>query len=134
LFCYNLEFQTISNYPLDRIIEIEELSGDFTPSDINWMDYFDDIIGVTKPEGQIVEIIILKFSEKRINYVLTKPLHSTQKLDRSDIEGKTITIEVIPNLELYQMLLSFGEDVEVISPIGVRDEIVRKINEMKNNY
>ena len=41
---------------------------------------------------------------------------------------------VIPNPELYQMLLSFGPDLEVKSPIEVKNEIAQKINKMKENY
>jgi hypothetical protein len=134
LFCYNPEFQTISNYPLDRIIAIEELGADFMPSDINWMDYFDDVIGVTKPEGQGVATILLKFSDKRINYVLTKPLHGSQKLDKTDVSGCTIKINVIPNSELYQLLLSFGSDIEVIKPNFVRNHLEIEIKKMIINY
>jgi hypothetical protein len=134
LFCYNEVYQTISNYPLDRIESITELSEDFKPSEINWMDYFDDVIGVTKPEGAEIEKIKLKFSEQRLNYVLTKPLHQTQKLDKEDELGLSISIEVIPNRELYQLILSFGEDVEVVSPQEVRAEIKNKITKMKEIY
>ncbi len=134
LFCHNEEYKSISNYPLDRIINIEEWNASFVPSTINWLDYFDDIIGVTKPEEGAIEKIYLKFSDRRINYVLTKPLHGSQKLDKTDNEGRTISIEVIPNQELYQLLLSFGEDVEVLSPEKARREMVERIKNMKNNY
>ncbi len=134
LFCFNEEYQSISNYPLDRIISIEELSDSFEPSNINWLDYFDDIIGVTKPVEGKLEKIYLKFSKKRINYVLTKPLHGSQKLDKTDEEGRTIYIEVIPNNELYQLLLSFGADVLVVKPQFVKGEMYSRINNMFNNY
>jgi len=134
LFCYNEEYDSISNYSLDRIVSIEELANSFEPSTINWMDYFDDVIGVTKPEGADVQKIKLRFSEKRINYVLTKPLHGTQKVDKTDDTGQTVTIEVIPNNELYQLLFSFGPDVVVISPPDFRKEMIERIGKMKNNY
>jgi len=134
LFCHNHEYQSMSNYPLDRINSIEELSETFKPCSINWVDYFDEIIGVTKPEGSNVQIVKLKFSKKRINYVLTKPLHGTQKQDKMDTSGLTIQIEVMPNRELYQLILSFGEDVEVISPPEIRKTIKDKIIEMIKKY
>lgn len=134
LFCYNEKYQDLSNYPLDRINKLRETSNVFEESSINWIDYFDDIIGVTIPDGGKLEIVKLKFSEKRINYVLTKPLHGTQKLDKTDDSGLTVQIEVMPNYELYQLILSFGEDVEVISPTEVRNEIIEKINNMKSKY
>jgi hypothetical protein len=134
LFCFNEEYKTISNYPLDRINSIEELNDSFIPSAINWLDYFDDIIGVTKPEGGKIEKIHLKFSENRINYVLTKPLHGSQKLDKTDKEGRMVTIEVVPNNELYQLLFSFGADLEVIKPMEIRKEILERVKNMINNY
>lgn len=134
LFGFNPEFKSISNYPLDRINVVEELYQTFEASDIDWVDYFEDIIGVTKPEEGQVQTVYLKFSEHRINYVLTKPLHGTQKPDKSDPDGLTVKIEVIPNRELYQLLLSFGEDVTVLSPDEVREEMKEKILKMKSNY
>lgn len=134
LFCYNENYQALSNYPLDRIESVKEVDIDYKEYSINWLDYFDDIIGVTKPLDATAEMVHLKFSDNRINYVLTKPLHGTQKLDRSDPSGLTVKIEVIPNPELYQLILSFGEDVKVISPDEVVSVVKEKVNRMYNNY
>ena len=134
LICYNEKYNALSNYPLDRIKKIEETDRKFKDVDIDWVDYFDDIIGVTKPPDEETHTILLKFSENRINYVLTKPLHGSQKPDRSDEMGLTIKIEVIPNPELYQLILSFGEDVEVIEPKHLREEIKNRIKASLDNY
>ena len=134
LFGFNEKYQALSNYPLDRIQALRETSKEIVESSINWLDYFDDVIGVTKPEDVEAQIIKLKFSEKRINYVVTKPLHGTQKVDKSDDSGLTIQIEVMPNRELYQLILSFGEDIEIISPVELREEIKEKINKMNDIY
>jgi len=134
LFCFNEEYASISNYPLDRIVSLEEMSKEFMPSSINWMDYFDDVIGVTKPENAEVLTIKLKFSAQRINYVLTKPLHGTQKEDKTDHQGRTISIKVILNNELLQLLLSFGSDLVVVSPPVVREKMIEKIVQMNTNY
>ncbi len=134
LFCYNEKYEAISNYPLDRINSIQETGKPFKNTTINWLDYFDNIIGVTKPETEKEIEIKLRFSEKRINYVLTKPLHGTQKQDKMDETGLTVKIKVIPNPELYQLLLSFGEDVEVLSPPEVRERIKEKIKKLNEIY
>jgi hypothetical protein len=134
LFCYNQKYKDISNYPLDRIISIKETSLNFKPSTVNWSDYFEDIIGVTKPINQSLKTIILRFSKERIFYVLTKPLHGSQRLDKTDPSGCTIKIEVIPNPELYQMLLTFGDDVEVLAPHEIRLNLKNTITKMKKMY
>lgn len=134
LFGMNPVYSSISNYPLDRIVTIEELSSSFEVSAINWIDYFDDIIGVTKPEDEQEVLIKLKFSPLRIQYVLTKPLHGTQKICKDDKDGLTISIEVIPNRELFALLLSFGDDVEVLYPNDIRERVIKTITNMQKKY
>jgi predicted DNA-binding transcriptional regulator YafY len=134
LFAKHSNYPNISNYPLDRIESIEELTDDAEENDIDWMDYFDDIIGVTHPENDQIERVKLKFSERRIDYVKTKPLHGTQRLFKEDDSALTITLEVIPNLELIQLILSFGPDVEVLEPKSLRNKITEKIDQLKQIY
>jgi len=135
LFCLDEEHQDrMSNYPLDRVLSLEELEEGFEPPDINWMDYFDDIIGVTKPEDVKAEFIVLHFSESRINYVKTKPLHLTQMEFKADESGQSVQIEVIPNRELYQLILSFGADVMVVKPESIREKLKDIITEMNSIY
>lgn len=134
LFAKHPDYKNMSNYPLDRIEEIEELSKDAERNDIDWMDYFDDIVGVTHPDLGIVQKVELKFSKNRISYVKTKPLHSTQRLLKEDPDGLTVTIEVIPNPELIQLILSFGPDVEVIKPESLREMILEKVFKMNSIY
>lgn len=129
------KYTGITNLALDRIINIQETTEDIKPDTISWGDYFDEIIGVSKnPEDEIIKIK-LRFSEKRIKYVLTKPLHgATQKVDKRDLENRTITIEVIPNRELFQTLLSFGSDVEVLEPATIINELKKQAEEILNYY
>lgn len=134
LFAKPNDIDAIYNYPLDRIDSIEELPEAVEDVDINWQDYFDDIIGVSdRDKGELV-IIKLKFSETRISYVKTKPLHSSQRPDNDDIEGLTIYIEVVPNRELTQLILSFGSDVEVLEPEFLKEQIKEQIERMQSLY
>lgn len=134
LFAKPNTIDVIYNYPLDRIESIEEVPEVVENVDINWQDYFDDIIGVSdRDNGELVSIK-LKFSETRISYVKTKPLHSSQRPDNDDLEGLTIYIEVVPNRELTQLILSFGPDVEVLEPEILRKEIKEKTEEMNSKY
>ena len=67
-------------------------------------------------------------------YVQTKPLHDSQKLKSSDEDGFEIEIEVRPNYELEQLLLSYGDGLQVISPVSSRDRIIERINNSIKNY
>lgn len=121
----------INNFALDRIVSIEPSATAYIPSEIDFEDYFDDLIGVTRPDCETVKIL-LSFSKKRFPYVLSKPLHGSQKT--KDQELCQVQIEVKPSPELYQQLLSFGPDVEVLSPDFIRNEVIHRIKEMQNLY
>jgi len=94
------------------------------------------MIGVSRPNNKDVLELKLRFSVKRIPYVITKPIHGvSQLLDKTDPENRTIILNLLPNNEMYQALLSFGDDVEIIGPVEVRDamkEITNKMNQFYN--
>lgn len=127
-------YSGITTLALDRIISIKPIELQFIETTIDWSDYFDDMIGVSKNIEEPV-LITLRFRESRIKYIDTKPIHgATQRKVASDPTGLTRTIKVMPNRELYQLLLSFGEDVTVISPELVKKEMKEKIDKMQENY
>tara|TARA_B110001450_G_scaffold230787_1_gene232243 strand:+ start:132 stop:1166 length:1035 start_codon:yes stop_codon:yes gene_type:complete len=126
----------ITNLALDRIKEITETIDDIVPDTTIWGDFFDEMIGVSIPADKKPIEIKLRFSSDRMPYVTTKPIHgASQRLDKSDPTQRTIIINLLPNNEMYQTLLSFGSDVEVLSPTSVVDEmsaISQKMNEYYN--
>lgn len=121
------------NLALDRIQNIEQIQGDYIQSEIDWNEYFFDIIGVTRPDERKVETIVLEFTEEQAPYVITKPLHPTQKHKWTDASTLKVTIEVIPNYELQTLILSFGEKVEVIKPTFFKEIIANRIQLMKTS-
>ena len=46
----------------------------------------------------------------------------------------TVAIEVKPTRELDQQILSFGPDVEVLSPLHYREHIKEKLEESVKKY
>jgi len=117
-------FDGLSVRTLDRIERIKDVKGKYIENTgYNFLEYFEDIVGITKPNGVKPELIKLHFSPKQAPYVLTKPLHGSQKNKKQDENGITITIEVIPNFELMSVLLSFGKEVKIISPLWLKQKI-----------
>jgi predicted DNA-binding transcriptional regulator YafY len=123
---------------LDRIISIEVTALKFIDSEIIWEDisnedYFGDIIGVSKPEKADLEKIELLFTPSLAPYIVTKPIHSSQ-IDKQVEDGLIVKIEVIPNYELEQLILSFGEGVKVLKPQSLVNRLNLRIESMLNNY
>ena len=122
LFGLNDKYRSISNMALDRIVSFETITLKFIKNrSINFNEYFEDIIGVTMPDkGKLAKIELL-FTNEEAPYVLTKPIHGSQKKKKHDESGLIVTIEVIPNIEFEKLILSFGEKVKVIMPKKIAD-------------
>ena len=65
---------------------------------------------------------------------MTKPIHGSQKKVRQDEKGLVIEIEVIPNYELEQLILSYGEAIQVLYPFTLKDKIKVRIASALSNY
>ena len=76
----NEDYNNLINLALDRIENIEHHSVKFDASEIvNFDEYFDDFIGVTKSNGEKVIKIFLQVNQRLAPYIKTKPLHGSQK-------------------------------------------------------
>jgi predicted DNA-binding transcriptional regulator YafY len=129
------KFKGITNLALDRILGFKETNKNIEPNSTDWEDYFDEFIGVSKNLSKSAIKVVMRFSKNRIKYVLTKPIHGvTQKSIKNDSEGRTISIKVIPNNELYQLLLSYGSDVEVLFPEDVKIKLKEHAEKMLEYY
>lgn len=135
LFGLHHKRNQISNLALDRIIDAKTTDTiKFVPNtNVDFNHYFDDIVGVTIPNEEIAkEHIVLQFSKQRFPYVTSKPIHHSQKTISED--ECRISIDVMPNNELVAHLLSFGSDVEIVSPASIREYISEKIKEIYKKY
>lgn len=136
LFGVPAERNKILNFPLDRIQHFEVLEGEeyhkkeeFDPST-----YFNDIIGVTLNEKEPIHEIVLFIGSPTAPYVITKPLHHSQKVLEQTESGIVISLEVRLNFELERDIMAMGEQVTVISPPPFKERIRQRIQNSLNNY
>ena len=64
----------------------------------------------------------------------TQPLHSSQKKTKEIKDGAIFQFELHPCQELYNFILSYGNEVEVLKPASLRKEIGRLLSLALNNY
>ena len=126
-------YETFAHYALDRIDSYEEVALPYKDSDVDFSEYFDDVIGVTVPDGD-AEDIVIKVTGKRFNYIRTKPLHLSQRIIEEAEDHAIISINVKVNKELESLILSFGDDMEVIAPASFRDRVAEKIQATNKKY
>ena len=127
-------YYTYAHYALDRIDSFEEVAIPYKEAEVDFSEYFDDVIGVTVPEGTPSEDIVIKVSKARYNYIKTKPLHLSQRTIEEADDYVIVSINVKVNNELESLILSFGDDMEVISPASFRDRIAEKIQSTNQRY
>ena len=132
LFGWNTEFGAITNFALDRIEAVSHMLGEYRPkpADLDFDEYFDDVVGVTIPKAK-VEHIVMRVASDRYPYIKNKPLHPSQH--NYDREFR-VTIDVIPNNELIALLLSFGSQLEVLEPQSVREMMRDHVKTLNKFY
>lgn len=134
LYGLNDELNRVSNLALDRIQDYEKSEKPFRKNEsYDFSTYFDDVMGATIPNDDVKkETIGLRFTASRFPYVISKPIHKSQKV--VDEEDKIVEIQVRPTRELDQQLFSFIPDVEVLYPEWYRQQIKEKIEENLKKY
>ncbi len=133
LFGYNHKEGKVQNLALDRIKDIKDnTKALYIAADFNYEDYFEDIIGVSQsPEQEVEEVVLQVKKLKLLPYIQTKPLHGSQKINK---ETNIVRLQVKLNYELESLLLSLGDQVEVVAPPKLVASVKQKIKNMQLNY
>jgi len=123
------------NVAIDRIVSVEASDEQFIANtEIDWQEYFSDMIGVSKPVDGKIEEVILHFNQLTGRYMENKSIHETQRhkwIDESTLE---VRIKVYLNYELERLILSYGDSVKVIQPQYLIDKIKARVSETLNKY
>ncbi|MEO7489758.1 MAG: WYL domain-containing protein [Ferruginibacter sp.] len=123
------------NLALDRILLITEVKGKYQKNtQIDWTEYFEDIIGVTKVDNAIAENITLHFYGKTGRYMESKPLHGSQKSKWIDDHTLQVNLQLIINYEFERLILSYADSIKVIKPNKLAALIKVRLKEAYNQY
>lgn len=109
------------NVAIDRIVSVEASDEQFIANtEIDWQEYFSDMIGVSKPVDGKIEEVILYFNQLTGKYMENKSIHETQRHKWIDENTFEVRIKVYLNYELERLILSYGESVKVVSPVQLQ--------------
>lgn len=136
LFGYNPERAKYDwNLPLDRIVRIKDVQDLFVPNmEIDWEEYFEDMIGVTKPENTEPEKIELHFYGKTGRYIESKPIAGCQKHRWITPDTLEVELELIINYEFERFVLSYADQVKVIKPESLIETIKLRMGRCSDQY
>lgn len=130
----NPYYNKILTYALDRIQALNITEKKFEmPKDFDINDYFDGCCGIINDKNIPIERIVIKANNLAEQYIDTLPIHSSQKVLSHDETSTTYEINVRPTFDFIQKILKNADQVEVLEPASVRNEI-KKIAENLFSY
>ena len=131
------------NVPLDRIVgdvcDVNDVEYIPAPKGF-YRQYFMNIIGVTHEENAKVEQVVIRTkSEYQHGLLLTKPLHHSQKETQpfGEHDGQwygEVILTIEPNRELRGKILMYGESLEVMEPLSLREQLRTIISMQMSQY
>lgn len=130
------EGASIITLALDRILSIDyDLKRDHLNEDFDGNEYYKNTIGVTVMDEKYVNNVVLKVDRSNAPYVLTKPMHHSQRIVRELSDGGVILkLSVHHNFELERLILGFGESMQVLEPSGLKRRIQDKLQNGLDAY
>lgn len=122
-------------YALDRIMQLSATNSRFTlPKGFNAEKHFANYFGVTVDDKIPVQDIRIRVARAGVPYLRTLPLHKSQKEVETTADYSVFQFRLAPTYEFRQEILSRLEEVEVLSPQSLRDEIGGIITALNNMY
>lgn len=112
----------ILTFALDRIVDLQITAQTFSDDKIDRKNFYKNVLGVTVGGGA-PEKVILSFSPQQGNYIKTIPLHLSQTILKDNKAELRIQLDLVINTELKMQLLSYGDNVKVIKPQKLADEM-----------
>ena len=120
----DLKDNQVKSFALDRLSDLEISKKHFQyPMDFNVNEHYQYCFGIISPNGMEAKEIILSFDPYQGKYIKTLPLHETQEiLIDNDVELK-IKLKLCITFDFIMEILSYGENVKVITPESLIKEV-----------
>jgi predicted DNA-binding transcriptional regulator YafY len=140
LIGYSEDHKAIRYFGLDRIYDpvlIEKLFIENTGNDLR--NLFSHKIGLNTIQEDDLDLqpeeIVLLVSKTMANYLKSMPLHKSQSYKEHGGQGDIlVSLQLIPTYELIALILSYGENMELISPKWLRSAVEKELERSINKY
>ena len=136
LFGFIKELEAIRNIALDRLLEMTIREQSFSlPENFNAAKYYENTVGIFVSEDLSPVKVKLRAYGKQIEYLRSLPLHKSQCETSSKYgEFSVFEYKLCLTPELSSQILAMGENVEVLEPQELREEVKRRLNDCLNRY
>ena len=134
---YCSEREGFRTFALDRIISLTALDEIFEyPEDFDPQGYFADFCGISTDNDIPKTTIRIKAYGLQARYLRSLPLHHSQKETETAPDGGWAVFEyrLRPTWDFTSTVLSRMDQLEVISPASLRDEIRSIVQDIASRY
>ncbi len=126
--------QEIRTFGLDRIENLEIQLKKFIPNkNLNPLQEFENVVGLIYSNREIQKVV-LSFTPFLGNYLKTLAIHHSQKIIVDNEKELKIELNLKPNIELIQKILSFGDSVTVLEPLWLLEEVKLQLENTLKKY
>lgn len=128
LLANDLKDSQVKSFAFDRLSELEISNKRFQPNenfDVN--QYYKYCFGIISPSDHELQEVILSFDPFQGKYIKSLPLHETQEILVDNDEEIRIKMKIYLTYDFRMEILSHGENVKVIQPASL-------IEDVKTNY
>jgi predicted DNA-binding transcriptional regulator YafY len=114
----------IKSFALDRLTNLEITNQTYQyPDNYSIEQSYRYCFGIISPNDEEPQDIILSFDPFQGKYIKTLPLHDTQQVLVDNDEEMKIKLKLCLTHDLVMELLSFGDNMKVIEPKSLADQI-----------
>ena len=128
-------YDTIMIYALDRIqnLQVTDITFNY-PSDFDPQSYFEFSFGIVVDEICNIDTIRIKVYGKKCQYIKALPLHHSQSEVETTKSYSIFEYLLKPTYDFCQELLSHGDEIEVLSPTSLKEQIKEIVKNMSRYY
>ena len=134
---YCRERDAMRTFALDRIIGLTAMNETFEyPADFDPQGYFADFCGISTDNNSPMTTIRIRAYGIQVRYLRSLPLHHSQKEVATDPDEECAVFEyrLRPTWDFYSTILSRMDQLEVISPASLREEIRNTVQRIASLY
>ena len=114
----------VKSFALDRLSDLEFTNSTFEiPYDYNLEESYRYCFGIISPDDEHPQEIVLSFNPFQGKYIKTLPLHETQQVLIDNENELQVKLYLCITYDLVMELLSYGDNMMVLQPNSLADEI-----------
>jgi predicted DNA-binding transcriptional regulator YafY len=129
------EDNKIKSFGLERITNLTTTPSVFDyPKNFDPEEYYKDCFGIFHLSDVEPEEVILSFKPLKGKYIESQRLHDSQELIKSNNDEYRIRLKVQITYDFIMEVISHGNEVKVIKPVRLRNEVKSKLQEALEQY